>query len=1513
MLPVRLETRFYRDPNRLCIRIYPDQIHVNSHQPELSIAEVQLGQQFWSIVWKSGWNRGSRVFAKLAETLGVWRAAWVVEATTPTNLDSFGKAEPSFSKLTPSKVTGAPAKLALLPSRWFAVGYLNGEVALVEHGEPIPDTLRFAPFDMNGTDDLDRWMVDFEAAKRVGMAIEVSLTGNEQDIINTGLDELIVVGARVDDPNLLAQSLESTLFAHYYTRGFDFVPQGTPTNNTETVRSPWQWESADTTTVFERISQPTPIIPDSNRARFAQALGLDANGIAARAAHADSAEVPSMEAMNHALWYIMWGEYLRFVLHDGEKAVLSDANIDWLRDWFVGHVRGGAMYPAFQIGSMPYGILPIQLQPIPSDTQTEDDYLQMALWNLRGGWERSLPNVPHLDPTATASATDTPITTDLEQESENLIALLSSHPHPVSFFTRDLNDLRTWPFWSVFFNPVNLYEVSKTNLSSALYAVDPVWGDHVAITMPAFETLAAQLDYFEDLLAEADARLAPLREEMEGWETTLGDILPPDLVETITALQEKIDAHEEVITVLNVILNLLNGHAIHVTPVNDLGLPHVMDVLSESKPNPEHFYFVYLETDKAWGGLPLVQAADAEGGATAVVYLDWLHDYALGSVNGTGPAGLPDPAPLLFQLIKKAIDRANAWDNSSLYDLDDFLGSINRAVQMNSVAERVNTVKRLTTNLTGSVDLLAQALKSPAKDPTRMAIASVPREVFSNASTQLREYKQASRTSSVDRAISVLDQWAAQPTSANTTPKWGGTDVVAVTPGNRVRLLANAIGTLVNLTPDELELRMKETLGLAMHRLDAWISAYAERRVDTMRVKRPTGIQIGGCGWVENLRPDEAGTLASQGFIHAPSMTQAATAAVLRSGYSAYSDGTSTSPLSVDLRSDRVRVARWMMDGLRQGQRINDLLGYHFERYLHDHFLDVWIDPVRHAVKDSASKGVIVDGLALLELWNEGQGTLESLVTVPARHTFSEIEPALEHLVWITDAMADLTLAENVHALVQGDYERASAVQNASALGDVAPPELRSILTPNSGMTITHRIMLLPQDSGSKWDDHELSVRKLLEPGLESWVANLVGAPDRVIFDVSVNGVVETGSLAKLPLSALDAVYLAPVSDQVAGSGLAALIDFTYRSSSADTILITADVPVSGDRCSLADFILLANSVRKLLGSARSATPGDFVLGAGDDPDAAAVTDLGRRVNELVMSFATAVEKIPNAPQKPALALRRLSYFNLPQAIPTSTEVEALSAQLAAVLPIAQARLNEVRAKMAALPRDVTIPQRIKTARAVVGALLGANFPVMLHFPSPLQANQIRDETQVGSNDPRALRGWLLKLARVHPDLAALRDTITAAEALQDRPLFPFWAAQIPYVTGEAWAGLSRPNAEGADRLSLVLTTNGDVSALVDAAGGLVLDQWIERIPSDYEMTGLTFHFDAPTSRPPQALLLAVPPVGASWNFTLVLDTVREAFALARLRAVAPETLGEYGHQVPAVYLTSNLDTIGAI
>ena len=156
-----------------------------------------------------------------------------------------------------------------------------------------------------------------------------------------------------------------------------------------------------------------------------------------------------------------------------------------------------------------------------------------------------------------------------------------------------------------------------------------------------------------------------------------------------------------------------------------------------------------------------------------------------------------------------------------------------------------------------------------------------------------------------------------------------------------------------------------EVLDLATYRFDAWATSLASRRLSELRQERRSGIRLGGYGWVEDLRPGSAlqevvplpantsGPLyrseGNQGYLQAPSLAQAATAAVLRSGYLAdRSNGDSgDSPFAVDLSSDRVHRAKWLLDGVRQGQPLGALLGYRFERGLHEQGLDRFIHRFR--------------------------------------------------------------------------------------------------------------------------------------------------------------------------------------------------------------------------------------------------------------------------------------------------------------------------------------------------------------------------------------------------------------------------------------------------------------------------------------------------------------------------------------------------------------------------------------
>src|SRR5260370_35883666 len=56
MLPVRIETRFVdsAQSSELLVRIYPDQISVDAHDPQLTVGEVADGQAYWGVVWRTG-------------------------------------------------------------------------------------------------------------------------------------------------------------------------------------------------------------------------------------------------------------------------------------------------------------------------------------------------------------------------------------------------------------------------------------------------------------------------------------------------------------------------------------------------------------------------------------------------------------------------------------------------------------------------------------------------------------------------------------------------------------------------------------------------------------------------------------------------------------------------------------------------------------------------------------------------------------------------------------------------------------------------------------------------------------------------------------------------------------------------------------------------------------------------------------------------------------------------------------------------------------------------------------------------------------------------------------------------------------------------------------------------------------------------------------------------------------------------------------------------------------------
>ena len=133
LFPVRLETRFFPQANggsELRVRVYPDRIHIDSHEEELTPAEKTWGQHYWTQIFAAGddTQKQKDAWRQLAERYDPQRAAWIARLLRPKNVDSRAAIEPSLSSrasMSSKKAKmrrGEARRIArLLPTRWIAI------------------------------------------------------------------------------------------------------------------------------------------------------------------------------------------------------------------------------------------------------------------------------------------------------------------------------------------------------------------------------------------------------------------------------------------------------------------------------------------------------------------------------------------------------------------------------------------------------------------------------------------------------------------------------------------------------------------------------------------------------------------------------------------------------------------------------------------------------------------------------------------------------------------------------------------------------------------------------------------------------------------------------------------------------------------------------------------------------------------------------------------------------------------------------------------------------------------------------------------------------------------------------------------------------------------------------------------------------------------------------------------------------------------------------------------------
>ena len=1553
LFPVRLETRFFQQPDgsfELRVRVYPDQVQLDSHEPELTAEERAWGRHGWEQQWRAGNDEQAqaRAWRQLADRFDPTRAAWIARALKPLNpRDRPAAPVPADLPLpkpiqfpTPASRSESWSRAPLvraLPDRWTAIGYARGALVASVTGRKILDPLPAGPDPsaaVTATDEqlaIDpgmEWMVDFDAAEAIGMGLRIQLT---REIAQAGLDVLLVLGVKATLGAVeSAKRVEELLDAHHYTDGLAFLPQGTPSNNTPDAPSGFSSRDAGQleADLAERATSAFEAGDESNGDLLTRALGLFPDGTRPFAHLPNNTAQEQLDArqMNTALFAATWGYFLSNMFGRDENNLTED-DLSWVRAHFIQHVHAAGPLPTLQIGKQPYGILPVtSLDNWAPETgqeaqQARDLLLKDLLLRLRDRvWRGQVAGTPRVGRSGDPDS--------------DLAEVMGSDGLSSSYLVRNLMGRHYLQhFWW---------------LLSADLDGKGWWRQQAALTGAILTTLGVR------------------------WKPRLRHATYLDEFFPVTSPLVQADG--------------LTGTAPLTANLIDrlLAAPNLETLLTESAP-PASLLDALLRHSMLLEYANAASRSLSNNGTAAPVL---FKDQELIDI----PAAAQEEAELAAQRAalhaqSAALEAAAAAANRSLREIAGRLSEHQQA-EPDRTIEVLHRPPRPNPAWIRWNRLLGQLSAQRDRSQDNAAAADGRLSEFSASLAQLdRALAEVRARLSVEQPTPTWS-WQFQQTVPHLTGEqklgdflWRLTTFAdpQVAPIEEFR---RSLGHLKTLDSARLQRLLAGTLDLCAHRLDAWITSFAAKRLWTMRTEAATGIYFGGYGWVENLTPaparTEVGAPAGEqapifetpddpGFVHAPSLTQAATAALLRNGHLTHSTADVRDLLAIDLSSERVRLANYLLDGVRQGQPLGALLGYRFERRLHELKLDRLIASFRSVAPlggklensdepvEAIAANNVVDGLELRRRWlgvkDNPAASAEFLSALNPPPTTAEHTPLgneLNALDDAVDAVSDAVVAESVHQAVRGNTARTASTLDAIARGEAPPPELEVVRTPRSGVALTHRVVTLVSGEPAAtpgWFDPAQSARAAAEPHLNAFAARLLGSSANVRcvverLDVPPGQVVAPRAitLSELGLAPLDLIYAVEGGSQAQHSETEQRILYAITRK-PDGFPAGAELRILRDRqadfgpndLSYGEFAEVLRTARKLITGARAVDAVDLNLPERTQASGVEFAELEARADRAEQSLRQAQQRFQPLLDAPATAnleslraaILQLAGFGIAGAVPLSAagestaERELLLTQAASLASEAAQRIDLLDALQATPGPALAGDERGTHHAERLRIIFGKAFVVLPRFTPGNSAELLKafgDSTRVQDRDPLAVVTWFQRCSRVRDGVARLAAALRYAEALNTGETLKLAVGQLPYQASDRWVGLplkgGQPIAGG--RLSLVLQASGPFDP-GQALAGLLIDDWVEMIPSAKETTGVTFQFNPPDSFAPQSILLAVPAApGKAWTVGDLQRVLLETLDLARLRAVDAEALGQTGHYLPALYFAfnANNDTV---
>lgn len=1091
-----------------------DLILVVTANINLTHSERNELDKYWAAIWKANGRQDLKNTASnaLISAVGNERAGLLTEQFKPYNLPEkpgngfthatttvrvafmYLKKEDEIQTKSQSWMKAAQANL--LPERLVLLGYRKegkqwNEI-LNELGnplktpffvspDPIADTESQFKFDEHGNliigDEL-RWMMDFDEAVTRGMGFRINLTPQQTE----GFDRLFVLGIRLGSDAAQSKIELETLFKnHYFSRsGFAFLPQGSATNNTEDSNSAYSRED-DANESFDfyfkgkaEFFETEDWLEKSDGQWFAENLGLDTEWLK-QIPHAGGRDQCEARAINAALWPSTLGYFMDTLL----QPVFNDDEIYYTRWFFNRFVSGRGMIPAIRIGRQPYGILPTSAFS-------------------RIGWVFGDETVSYID------------------------------------YSRRFQEQRGTKFkdWLWKFNGIldNLYATwsALSQNVSHIEQQDRVRKDPHQTLLDIVGLHPASVEFYQRYAntKTQEHNIAMLWHKAINWQTLPANELHDQALERLKSLGYAGESKPQLFDLFwKVSVNRLLGPVIQEGPLSEIDS---LRMVTDNNRN----------------------------------YIEWLYQWA----------------GLSFDTLRVQDGfKDNKWPNTLLYIL------LKHALELGYHDAGVRVLDE------------AQLLDNQEK----IALRSEPHFFhIEAANTKVRETaanippRQKSRYELLYTPVERITGDPQKPLVDYLTSNLGN-----LFANRYLNEQLRALSHLQKTPTARLERLLAEHLDCCSYRLDAWMTGLINFQLSSMRFARRDdtagieagvtyrkGLYLGAYGWLEDVRsenktlrpvnlrdpqldeifnqqiPDNQKTPLfsdnkNEGYIHTPSVNHAVTAAVLRNGFIANATPEHPQLLKVNLSSERVRLALNIIEGIRNGQNLGALLGYQFERGLHDRYnlaeVDQFIFPLRKLFPLYTRKEDLPDGVPIEAV--EARNVVNGMNFI--RHIKNAADPDKDYpfgfptdklpfadadqkqvinaevnrLMNLYDAVADLAVAEGIHQVVMGNYDRAAATLDAYSQATF-PPIPDVVQTPRSGIGLTHRVGLHFETNVVVLAGDNPRVKA--EPSMNQWLKKQFPLPTQVSCKVTytnaATGNKETVFVtqAELGLQALDMVYI---------------------------------------------------------------------------------------------------------------------------------------------------------------------------------------------------------------------------------------------------------------------------------------------------------------------------------------------------------------------------------------------------